>query len=164
MKNTIIFIFFFVSTKCFCQATVRSYYVHTKGKVFIVQAYKGGAPPTEEMLENLRKPVPLKNEKLFLKKSYYSNKVFILQTDSSGNFDLSIKPGVYNIYLSDEKSAEKKSIDRKDEQKICDEKFKTRSYGTLRVLRKSNYPFEITIEEVVNPCLPLPPAAPSPNQ
>ncbi|MFI5219058.1 MAG: hypothetical protein ACHQNT_06175 [Bacteroidia bacterium] len=160
MKCKLVFILFLIAAPCFSQSTVRNYQILIKGKVKWIAAYKGGAAPTDEMLAELRKPVAFKNDKLFLKKSFYSNKSFLLETDSTGNFELRIKPGVYNIYLSDVKSADKKPYNKKELQATCEEEFKSQSYGTLRVYRKSNYPVEIIIEEKIDPCGPLPPAAP----
>ncbi|HKR04185.1 MAG TPA: hypothetical protein VJY62_06060 [Bacteroidia bacterium] len=144
---------------CFSQKHASDYFVRLKGSVNIIHVYQGGAEPGREILEEISKPVPFINTKLFLKKTYYGNLAYIIQTDSSGNFDLNIKPGVYNIYLSDENASSKKMIDSTDVKSICEEQYKTQSHGQLKVYRKGNSPVEITIRETINPCLPLPPAA-----
>lgn len=147
-------------SNCLSQTTIRSYFVHVKGKVNIIHTYKGGPPPSDELLEKLSKPVPMSDAKLFLKKSYYGKTVYTIQTDSAGNFEMDIKPGVFNIYLSSANSSAKKSFDKKDTLSNCEEKYMTQSYGKLRIYRKSNFPLDITIRESINPCGPLPPAAP----
>ncbi|MEP7170214.1 MAG: hypothetical protein ABI855_12650, partial [Bacteroidota bacterium] len=144
---------------CFSQNHSSDYFVHLKGNVQIIHAYKGGAAPDKEILEKISKPVPLTDTQLFLKKTYYGSVSYTLQTDSTGNFDLNIKPGVYNIYLSGESASEKKMTDSSDVQSICEENFKSQSHGQLKVFRKGNSPLNITIKEKINPCGVLPPAA-----
>lgn len=136
----------------------RNFLAHVQGIVKIIHVYKGGAAPSEEMLTKLSQPMPMANEKLFLKKSFYSSKSFVLQTDSTGYFELDIKPGVYNIYLSDEIASSKLPYAKEDSLAKCREQYKSQSHGTMRVFKKGNSPLEITIHETINPCDPQPPA------
>lgn len=152
-------LFLLTVKNCFSQKHASDYFVRLKGNVNIVHVYKGGAEPSREIVEETSKTVPLANIELFLKKTYYGNLTYVIQTDSSGNFDLNIKPGVYNIYLSNENASSKKMIDSTDVKSTCEEQYKTQSHGQLKVFRKGNSPVEITIRETINPCLPLPPAA-----
>lgn len=137
----------------------RNFLVHVQGIVKIIHVYKGGAAPSEEMLAKLSQPMAMANEKLFLKKSFYSGKSFVLQTDSTGYFELDIKPGVYNIYLSDEIASSKLTYAKEDSLAKCREQYKSQSHGTMRVFKKGNSPLEITIHETINPCDPLPSVA-----
>ena len=148
------------SPYCFSQILSGNYFVHLKGNVQIIYTYKGGAAPTEEMLKEINKCIPMANAKLFLKKTYYGNVSYVIETDTAGNFDLDIKPGVYNIYLTNENSASKKIIDSTDVKSFCEEQYKTQSHGKLKVYRKGNSPLEITINDVINPCGPLPAVVP----
>ena len=144
---------------CFSQGHSSNFFVRLKGNVEIIHTYKGGAEPDKKLLEEMNKPVPLMNTKLFLKKTYYGNLSYVIQTDSSGNFDLEIKPGVYNIYLTDERASSKKMIDSTDVKSTCEEQYKIQAHGQLKVFRKGNSPVSITIRETINPCGPLPPTA-----
>jgi hypothetical protein len=143
----------------FSQNHSSNYFVKLKGIVRIIHAYNGGAEPTREILEEHSKLVPFVNKQLFLKKTYYGDLSYLLQTDSTGHFDLDIKPGVYNIYFSNENASEKKVIDSTDVKSTCEENYKTQSHGQLKIFRKGNSPVEITIRETINPCGPLPPAS-----
>lgn len=150
-------ILFFVHN-CLSQNHSSDYFVHLKGNVQIVPVYKGGAALGKEILEKISTPVPYADAQLFLKKTYYGSVCYTLQTDTSGNFDLNIKPGVYNIYLSNDNAFSKKMLDSNDVQTICEENYKSQSHGQLKVFRKGNSPLDITIKETINPCGPLPPA------
>jgi|GEM_PF-4165288 len=143
----------------FSQNHSSNYFVKLKGIVRIIHVYNGGAEPAREILDELSKPVPFVNKELFLKKTYYGDLGYVIQTDSTGHFDLDIKPGVYNIYFSNENTSGKKMIDSTDVKSTCEENYKTQSHGQLKVFRKGNSPVEITIRESINPCGPLPPAA-----
>jgi hypothetical protein len=149
-------LFFLVHLECIGQYAPSNYPVHLKGLIQIVHTYKGGVEPFKETLEEIGKPSPMANSKLFVKKTFYGKEYYIIQTDSTGNFDLNIKPGLYNIFLSNEKEPPPKMANSKDEKTICEENFKTQSYGQLKVFNKGNSPVEITIVEKINPCGPLP--------
>jgi hypothetical protein len=153
MKKLIPFLtFILLAYNTFSQETVRSHLVQIKGSVKIIYTYKGGAPPPEELIEKLKQPVALANTELFLKRSYYSDIVFVLKTDSLGKFEMKIKPGVYNIYLTNENNQTKKPLDKNDTDAVCEENFKMQSHGTLKIYKKGNSPLEITISEKRNPC------------
>src|SRR5262245_1264859 len=108
-------LFFLLSmTIGFSQNHSSNYFIKLKGSVKIIHAYNGGAEPAREILDEFSKPVAFVNRQLFLKKTYYSELNYVIQTDSAGNFDLDIKPGVYNIYFSNENVSEKKMIDSTD--------------------------------------------------
>ncbi|MEO5570828.1 MAG: hypothetical protein ABIT08_13740 [Bacteroidia bacterium] len=155
----LLLLFLIDSQNCFSQFHSSNYFVHLKGTVKLIQAFMGGAAPNQEILEKMSKPAPMENAQLFLKKTYYGNISFIIQTDSFGNFDLNIKPGLYNIYLTNENSSSKKIIDSTDVKSTCEEEYKIQSHGTLKIYKKGNSPVEITISETINPCGPLPPGA-----
>jgi hypothetical protein len=152
-------VLFLSAQNCLSQNQSSNYFVRLKGNVEIIHTYRGGAEPDKELLEEISKPMPLVNTKLFLKKTYYGSVSYVIQTDSSGSFDLNIKPGVYNIYLSNENASSKKMIDSSDVKSSCEEQYKIQSHGQLKVFRKGNSPINITIRETINPCGPLPPAA-----
>ncbi len=83
--------------------------VKVSGRVVQTSDYCGGANPTEEMLEYLRKERPLANKQLFIREGI-SNTLEkpVLQTftsDAEGNFEVSLLPGDYCVIEENKKDA-----------------------------------------------------------
>ena len=71
------------------------------GKVIQTNEYCGGANPSEEIIEALRKEKPLPDKRLFVRAGTL-NKITrpVLQsftTDAEGNFEISLPPGDYCV-------------------------------------------------------------------
>lgn len=67
-----------------------------RGKVTFVSPYCGGAAPSKEILEEMRRPRPLEQYEFFLKGGTRNNGGPVLhrfRTDGAGNFNISLPPG-----------------------------------------------------------------------
>lgn len=70
-----------------------------KGKIVLVDSYCGGAAPSRELLEEIRRPKPYLEKYFFLKRgdanSAKNPVIDVIIVDSLGNFSLELKQGVY---------------------------------------------------------------------
>lgn len=146
----VLFLFFFI-----CSSAQRKKKLRITGQVTYTQLYKGGARPTEEILQQCCQPQPWRGKKIYIKKNYYSKELSVIHTDSTGNFDVCLREGTYNIYISNEKN---KSLSKEIEQGKGDEqkKWLTEPYATIIVSRDGERNFRIELKERRNTEVPLP--------
>ena len=71
------------------------------GKILIVGSYCGGAAPSRELLEEIRRPKPCLEKHFFLKKgdanSAKNPVIDVINVDSTGSFSFQLKQGAYCI-------------------------------------------------------------------
>ena len=71
------------------------------GQILMVETYCGGAAPSRELLEEIRKPKPCIEKYFFLKKgdanSAKNPVIDVIKVDSSGKFSYQLKQGTYCI-------------------------------------------------------------------
>lgn len=71
------------------------------GKILIVESYCGGAAPSRDLLETIRKPKPCLEKHFFLKKgdanSAKNPVIDVINVDSTGSFSMQLKQGTYCI-------------------------------------------------------------------
>ena len=71
------------------------------GKILMVETYCGGAAPSRELLEEIRKPKPCLEKHFFLKKSDANSAknpvIDVIHVDSTGSFSIQLKQGTYCI-------------------------------------------------------------------
>lgn len=71
------------------------------------QVYCGGARPTEEILEELRTPIPAPNVFLYLRKgdtNFIQNEIdYQFKTDDSGRVEVNLPTGTYSIVFENKK-------------------------------------------------------------
>ena len=81
-----------------------SHFSIVKGVVNQTNSYCGGARPPDDLLEELAKPKPLTNYKLYIKKNTPSIIDAIIMdsviTDKNGRFNIRLKKGNYDTRLS----------------------------------------------------------------
>jgi hypothetical protein len=125
------------------------------GEVTFTGLYKGGARPTEEMLQKCCTPKAWSNKKLYLKKNYYSKALYTLQTDSSGKFKSCVREGVYNLYMNNEinDSLSSELENQKDNEEM---QWLTNPYAVIEVKKKGDRFFDIQLKERRNNEIPPP--------
>lgn len=140
------------------------------GKVTTTNLYCGGAAPTKEMLERLKKPIPYLNKIFYVKNisDNYSEEKIILnfQSDSLGNFRFQLQPGSYAIFLEEQINKPKMSDYKNLElNQSCYQEWQNKPYKTLEIKESNteNLSFRINRKCFIpmdNPCLsytgPLP--------
>jgi hypothetical protein len=107
MKNTFLFLLLILSTSLFAAKKSKSKMVVIEGFVTQTSDYCGGAAPSEEMLENLRKPVPLAEKVLYIRigaknKPTRSGQNPIYKkvvTDANGKFSVKLKSNVTYCFI-----------------------------------------------------------------
>lgn len=77
--------------------------VLVKGNIQHTRTYCGGAAPTEDMIENMKKEIPFANHKFAIKKGttdLASQAIFKeITTDANGNFNVSLPKGTYSVQI-----------------------------------------------------------------
>ncbi len=101
MKSFLFFFLFF--TGCFVPKSSRSF-LTLSGKVTFSQEYCGGAAPSEELLQAIRKPKPYVNFKIYVREgvenSLHARIIDSVLTDKDGRFSFTLPPGKY-VLLSE---------------------------------------------------------------
>jgi hypothetical protein len=143
------------------------------GKIMMVEAYCGGAAATRELINEIKKPKPCREKYFFIKKgdanSAKNPVIDVIKVDSTGNFSITLKQGVYCIIqvfqtkpLQLENYQAVKNFEYKGDD--CMRKYWADCYQTVDL--KSNISdFNITVYKKCfgdgNPCLiysgPMPP-------
>lgn len=71
------------------------------GKILMIESYCGGAAPSRELLEEIRKPKPCTEKYFFIKKgdanSAKNPVIDAIHVDSAGSFSIQLKQGTYCI-------------------------------------------------------------------
>ena len=67
-------------------------------KITYSSSYCNGAPPPEEILDELKEPKPFENFKFYLQ----SDSTFFFETDSRGRAYITVQPGKYQLYFNTE--------------------------------------------------------------
>jgi hypothetical protein len=71
------------------------------GKILMVESYCGGAAPSRELLEEIKKPKPCLEKHFFLKKGEANSAknpvIDVINVDSTGSFSIQLKQGTYCI-------------------------------------------------------------------
>ena len=112
--------------------------------VTMVSEYCGGANPSAEVLEDLKKPKPAGNMDVVL---VDNEKQIPFATDENGLSSISLKPGKYQVFLAEKLDATAYSA---NVEAICD-KWKAKPNGSLEVL-KGQDSIEVEISKDCNPC------------
>ncbi len=94
------------SMQCFCHAKRgNGAWVKVSGHITQTSDYCGGARPSDELLENLKKPSPLENKIIFIKIGTANNssiKYFQkVITDSNGDFVVTLKAGMTYCFIEE---------------------------------------------------------------
>jgi hypothetical protein len=159
MKNILLIFFFGISAGLLAQKTggIKPPRVTVKGKLMQTNSYCGGAKPSEEMLEQIQKPVPYANKVFYVRKgkvnSTKAEVIASFTTDVNGEFSFMITPGTYSIIQEKQLKALKSSdLQSKDHQVVdakCMKEWWTKPYYVLEVKTES-----ITIPEwsIHHPC------------
>lgn len=129
--------------------------IKISGTVTYTHIYKGGARPTDEILQQCCSPQLYADKKLYLKENYYSKVIYTLQTDSAGRFNACVRPGKYKLYLNNDFNTEKSNAlnaGKGDEQM----QWLTDPYFEMEVTRKGERNFTIDIRERMNDEIPKP--------
>ncbi|MEP7265636.1 MAG: hypothetical protein ABI772_14115, partial [Bacteroidota bacterium] len=94
-------------------------------------------------------------KKIYIKKNYYSKELYVIHTDSSGNFAVCLREGTYYIYINNEKN---KTLSTAIEQGRGDgeKKWLTDPYATIVVNRNEERYFKIELKERRNTEIPPP--------
>ena len=159
-------------TKQQAEKKTKSYLI--TGTVEQVFQYCGGARPTEEMLDKLRKPVAYPGKKFFVRRgsvnSLKSKIIRSIISDSLGNFSVRLPAGVYSFITEEQVNA----LNPKDYEKeniqadnSCLKEWWEKPYYVLRIKngglkKKLNFSFQHRCFISVDiPCLnytgPMPP-------
>lgn len=97
-------------------------------------SYCNGAYPSEEVLEDIRKPRALSETTLILK----NESEHIFTTDTRGRISAELKPGKYNVHLSPDNNADKAPYN------VSCEKYYEKSWGSFTVdTSRTNYKIHI---------------------
>ncbi len=119
-----------------------------KGNVSFTTRYCGGARPSQEILDRNKTSKIYKNTTFKLINSS-NNKEYLFKTDSLGNFSLTIKKGMYNLYptliFSDEN---KIGFDHK-----C-EKWQVTNIGEITIGNIKNINHNFIVNCPCDPCDP----------
>ena len=71
------------------------------GKIMMVESYCGGAAPSRELLNEIKRPKPCLEKYFFIKKgdanSAKNPVIDVIKVDSTGSFSIKLKQGVYCI-------------------------------------------------------------------
>jgi hypothetical protein len=123
-------------------------HVKIHGHVTYTHIYKGGAKPTEEILQSCCQPMPFANRKLYIKTNYYSRPLKIIQTDSNGNYRTCIRKGAYNIYINNEVNpeSEKELVDGKMKEK----EWLTSPYAVIKTDEQESHEINFALKERIN--------------
>lgn len=74
-----------------------------KGNIMHTRTYCGGAAPSEDMIDNMKKEIPFANHKFVIKKGtgdLASQTVFKeISTDEKGNFSIALPKGTYSVFI-----------------------------------------------------------------
>lgn len=146
----ILMISFFSSCKNQVFKKEKSYIV--SGKVLTNKLYCGGAQPTKEMIEDLKKPVIYSNKLFFIKEisEDYSNQVFLMKfrSDSLGEFKIDLKAGSYAVFLEEQINITDFSILKNQElNQKCYEEWLKKPFCTIEVLNNAVEGLEFKVEK-----------------
>ncbi len=119
-----------------------------KGNVTFTTRYCGGARPSQEILDRNKTPKIYKNTTFKLKNAS-TNKEYLFKTDSLGNYSLSIKKGMYNLYPTLNSSDENKiGFDNK-----C-EKWQSMNIGEVTIGNEKKLNYDFIVNCPCDPCDP----------
>jgi hypothetical protein len=129
MKHILIVFFFSISICTFAQKTggVKPVRVTVKGKLMQTNSYCGGVEPSQEVLDNIQKPVPYPDKVFYVRKgkvnSTKAEVITSFTTDVNGEFSFQITPGTYSIIQAKQLKALKSSeLTSKDKTRVVDAK------------------------------------------
>jgi len=116
--------------------------------IFMSQNYCGGAAPSEEIIESLRKPKLMPNKDLYLVKSGSQIASAIkVRTDEKSSLNINLSAGDYQLFFP-EKITSKSS--RPIYEKVC-KQWKETPNGTFSISKEKTSQ-EITITKTCNGC------------
>jgi len=154
MKKIMILLLFSVSTYFDVDAQSRKK-IKISGDVTFTHIYKGGAAPSDEVLQRCCSPKKYAGKKLYVKKNYYSKVLYTIQTDSSGRFTACLRAGKHKLYLNNEineAKSEALNSGKGDEQML----WLTEPYYELEVTKNGERHFIIGLRERMNDEIPKP--------
>jgi hypothetical protein len=71
------------------------------GRILMIESYCGGAAPSRELLEEIKKPKPCLEKYFFIKKGEANSAknpvIDVIKVDSTGSFSMQLKQGTYCI-------------------------------------------------------------------
>jgi hypothetical protein len=102
-------LFFLITLSYFGQTKKPSTYYTVSGSVNLTGSYCGGAAPSEEILEGIRKPSPYIGKVFYVRKGKTNDLkqpiVLKFKTDSLGKFSFKLPVGVYCIIQEEQKAS-----------------------------------------------------------
>ena len=122
------------------------------------RTYCGGAAPSEDMIDNMKKAIPFANHKFVIKKSTTdANATTILKefsTDEKGNFSVSLLKGSYVVFIQEKtQDYEKGMMAQFGRSENC-KKWKNTADFTLNVGKKIKTVQTFNMHLTCNGCTP----------
>lgn len=138
MRKIFVFVSLFILMSCNSSKTA-STNESTTFKVMFTSDYCGGAYPSDEILEALKKPKPLKGEEIYIKSTSEDAKFISIKTNEDGEFSADLAEGDFLIFLKE-----------KIEAKNCEE-WSTKANGNFTFTKGSENQ-TINVHRTCNPC------------